>query len=118
MRLPLLFACAAALSTPAWSEPQFSISAPGTVLTGYVTGSAVPITVSSTDAIPRGSLQLTLNGVDVTSALHADGSGSMSGTVAGLQPGANVFKLLSKEHGKFGKGQDESSTSAAVAPTA
>ena len=52
MRLPLLLACAAALCTPAWSaEPEFSISAPGTVLTGYVTGAAVPITVSSTAAI-------------------------------------------------------------------
>jgi len=116
MRLPLLLACAAALCTPAWSaEPEFSISAPGTVLTGYVTGAAVPITVSSTAAIPRGSLKLTLNGVDVTSALHAEGSDSMSGTVAGLQPGANVFELLSKEHGKFGNGQGASNTKQAVA---
>jgi hypothetical protein len=97
------------------TDPQFTLASPGTALTGYVTGSAVPITVSSTAAIPRGSLQLTLNGVDVTSALHADAGGSMSGTVAGLQPGTNVFKLLFKEHGAFGKGQAESSTSAAVA---
>src|SRR6185503_2068048 len=37
-----------------------------------------------------------LNGADVTSQLHADGPGSMSGVVAGLQPGANVFELSSK----------------------
>ena len=85
-------------------DAKFTLASPGSVLTGYVTGTAVPITVSSTAAIRRGSLRLTLNGVDVTSALHADGSGSMSGTVAGLEPGANVFELFSKEHGNAGAG--------------
>ena len=34
------------------TDPQFTLASPGSVLTGYVTGSAVPITVSSTAPIP------------------------------------------------------------------
>jgi hypothetical protein len=78
-------------------EPEFSLSSPGLVLTGYVTGASVPITVTSSQRIARGSLKLKLNGVDVTSALHADGAGSLSGTVAGLEPGANVFELFARD---------------------
>ena len=84
------------------ADPEFTLASPGSVLAGYVTGTSVPIVVTSTERIARGSLKLTLNGVDVTAALHADGPGSMSGTVAGLEPGANVFELFSKENGKFG----------------
>ena len=90
------------------AEPEFTLSSPGTVLTGYVTGSAVPIAVSSTERIGRGSLKLRLNGVDVTSALHADGAGSLSGTVAGLEAGANVFELFLKDSdNKRGRGHDD-----------
>ena len=86
-------------------EPQFTVASPGNALTGYVSGDAVPIVVASTARIPRGSLKLTLNGVDVTAALSADAGGSLSGTVAGLEPGANVFELYSREqHGKHGRG--------------
>src|SRR6266542_966123 len=59
----------------------YSISTPDTVLTGMVTAASVT---------------LKLNGLDVTSQVHADGAGSMSGVVAGLEPGANVFQLWSR----------------------
>src|SRR5882672_7605528 len=55
-------------------DAKFTLASPGSVLVGYVTGAAVPITVTSTARISRGSLKLTLNGADVTSVLHADGA--------------------------------------------
>jgi hypothetical protein len=46
MRFTLLFAVAAALaSSPLGAETGYSISAPGTVLAGYVTGDSLAVTV-------------------------------------------------------------------------
>src|SRR5262245_38885904 len=87
-------------------DPEFTLASPGLVLTGYVTGTSVPITVTSTERIARGSLRLKLNGTDVTAALHADGAG-LSGTVAGLEAGANVFELFAKDDDKRGRGHDD-----------
>jgi len=80
----------------ALADPAYSISTPDTVLTGYVTGTSLTIQVAapSNALISRSALKL--NGADVTSALQADGARAMSGVVAGLRPGANVFELWSK----------------------
>jgi hypothetical protein len=98
MRLSLLtLACAAALSTPALGEDaEYSISAPGTVLAGYVTGTSLSVSVTAPSGRHADRVALRLNGVDVTSALHADASGALSGTVTGLRPGANRFELFAK----------------------
>ena len=99
MRLPLLFAYAVALSSLATgvrADPAYSISTPDAVLTGMVTGSSVTIRLAAPSSALLARATLKLNGADVTSQVHADGAGSMSGVVAGLQPGGNAFQLWSK----------------------
>ncbi len=76
--------------------PAYALASPGTALTGYVTSEAVPIQVTAASSALLAGARLSLNGSDVTSVLHADGGGSMSGVVNGLQPGANVFQLSAK----------------------
>src|SRR5258708_19498578 len=91
MRFPILLACAAALSSSALGAgTQYSISAPGMALAGYVTGASIAVNV--VPPVDKHRIALKLNGVDVTSALHPDAGGPMSGTVDGLQPGANTFE--------------------------
>ena len=80
----------------ALADPAYSIATPDTVLTGMVTGTAVTIQVAAPSSALISRATLKLNGTDVTGALHADGAGAMSGVVAGLQPGANLFELWSK----------------------
>src|SRR5438309_7436430 len=80
----------------ALADPAYSIATPDTVLTRMVTGTSVVIQVAAPSSALISRATLKLNGADVTSALHADGAGSMSGVVGGLQPGANVFELWSK----------------------
>src|SRR2546427_5954054 len=80
----------------ALADPAYSIARPDTVLTGMVTGTSVAIQVAAPSSALISRTTLKLNGADVTGALHADGAGAMSGVVAGLQPGANVFQLWSK----------------------
>ena len=99
MRLPRLFAYAAALSSLAdgvRADPAYTLATPDTALTGMVTGSSVTIQLGAPSSALLSRATLKLNGANVTSALHADGAGSMSGVVAGLQSGANVFQLWSK----------------------
>src|SRR5262245_18211254 len=103
MNRPLLLLVGAAFAFQAGAgneKAEYTLTSPGLVLAGYVTGTAVPITVTSSERFGRGSLKLTLNGVDVTAALHADGPMAMSGVVAGRQPVAIVFEVLAKENGK------------------
>jgi len=80
----------------AQADPAYVLESPGTTLTGYVTGTSVPVHIGAPSSALLSGAKLRLNGVDVTSALHADGAGSMSGVVNGLQPGANVLQLSSK----------------------
>src|SRR6266850_616437 len=80
----------------ALADPAYSIATPDTVLTGMVTGTSVAIRVAAPSSALISRTTLKLNGADVTGALHADGAGAMSGVVAGLQPGANLFELWSK----------------------
>ena len=97
MRLLALIALTGAFSAaPAFADPAYSISTPDAALTGMVTGSSVTIQLGAPSSALLSRATLKLNGADVTSAVHADGAGSMSGVVAGLQPGANVFELWSK----------------------
>ncbi len=80
----------------ALADPGYSIATPDTVLTGYVNSPSVTIQVAAPSSALISRTTLKLNGADVTSALHSDGAGSMNGVVDGLQPGANVFELWSK----------------------
>src|SRR5438309_4487929 len=80
----------------ALADPAYSIATPDTVLTGMVTGTSAAIQVAAPSSALISRTTLKLNGADVTGALHADGAGAMSGVVAGLQPGANLFELWSK----------------------
>src|SRR5207245_1315216 len=66
------------------------------VRTAMVAGTSVAFQVAAPSSVLISRATLKLNGADVTGALHADGAGAMSGVVAGLQPGANVFELWSK----------------------
>ena len=95
--LTSLLAIATALSAmPLHADPAYSISTPDAALTGMVTGSSVTIQLGAPSSALLSKATLKLNGANVTSAMHADGAGSMTGVVAGLQPGANVFELWSK----------------------
>src|SRR3989442_5775945 len=87
---------AALFATTSHADPAYTIAAPDTVLTGYVSGPSVMIQIAAPSNALISRATLKVNGADVTSALHADGAGSMSGVVAGLQPGANVFQLFSR----------------------
>src|SRR6266702_3576100 len=80
----------------AFADPVYSISTPDTVLTGMVTAASVTIQVGAPSSALLARATRKLNGLDVTSQVHADGAGSMSGVVAGLEPGANVFQLWSR----------------------
>ena len=75
----------------------YGIQSLNTPLADFVeTGDSVRINVTapSTSAVIRAAL--VLNGRNVMSALQPDGSpGSLTGTVAGLQTGVNVFQLFS-----------------------
>ena len=99
MRLPLMvLGCAAALSAAAHDDgAQYSISAPGTTLTGFVTGTTLPVSVTTPTGKHADRITLKLNGKDVTSALHPDASGALSGTVSGLTSGANTLQLFAKK---------------------
>src|SRR3989442_14487969 len=79
---------AALFATTSHADPAYTIAAPDTVLTGYVTGTSVTIRLGAPSSALLSRATLKLNGADVTSALHADGPGSMSGVVAGPAPGA------------------------------
>src|ERR1700741_1120353 len=99
MRLPLMvLACAAAFSAAAHDDDaQYAISAPGTALTGYVAGTTLAVSVTAPSGKHADRVTLRLNGKDVTSALHPDASGALSGTVSGLTPGANTLQLFAKK---------------------
>ncbi len=99
MRLPwMILGCAAAFSAAAHDDDaQYSISGPGTTLTGYVTGTTLPVSVTAPTGKHAERITLRLNGKDVTSALHPDASGTLSGTVSGLTPGANTLQLFAKK---------------------
>src|SRR3954470_3081672 len=84
------------VTSGAHADPAYSISTPDVVPTGMVSGSTVTVRLGAPSSALLSKATLRLNGVDVTSQVHADGAGSMSGVVAGLQPGANVFQLYSK----------------------
>lgn len=84
------------IASLAHADPSYSISTPDAALTGMVSGSAVTLRLAAPSSALLKSATLKLNGVDVTSQVHADGAGSMSGVVSGLQPGANRFQLWSK----------------------
>ena len=58
------------------------------------TGDSVAISVTANPAALIRKIAVKLNGDEVTSALSAAGAGSLSGTVAGLQPGINTFELF------------------------
>ncbi|HYX65183.1 MAG TPA: DUF6351 family protein [Burkholderiales bacterium] len=97
MKLTMTFAAGLlAAASGAQADPAYTLAAPGTSLVGYVAGDSVPIQVTAPSSALLNGARLTLNGADVSSALHADGAGSMSGVVAGLRPGANVFQLSAK----------------------
>jgi feruloyl esterase len=67
-----------------------SLSLPDPV---FVSGDSLPLRVSAgSRAIRRVGVRL--NGHDVTSALFPDAPGTLTGTVAGLQPGINTLELF------------------------
>jgi hypothetical protein len=92
----IFFVVAAALASNVRADPAYSITTPDAVLTGMVTGTSITVRLGAPSSTLLARATLRLNGADVTSQVHADGPGSMSGVVAGLQPGANVFELLSR----------------------
>src|SRR3954466_1627806 len=84
-------------SAPAFADPAYSISAPSTTLTGYVSGTTLPVSVTAPTGKHAERLTLKLNGKDVTSALHPDASGVLTGSVSGLVSGANTLQLFAKK---------------------
>ena len=91
-----IFLLVSALLPSAHANPAYSISTPDTALTGMVSSTALTIRLGAPSSALLARAALKLNGADVTSQVHADGPGSMSGVVTGLQPGANVFELWSR----------------------
>jgi feruloyl esterase len=95
----------AVLVMGAWGTPEsradsfYTIKSLNTPIADFVTtgdGVAINVTASSNEEVQRTGLQL--NGQDVTSALRPDGTaGSLTGTVHGLQVGANTLRLFKKK---------------------
>ena len=75
-----------------------SLNAPDPVF--VPSGDSVPISVTATPAALIRKVTVRLNGDDVTSALSPSGSGSLSGTVVGLQPGINSFQVFADRKAK------------------
>lgn len=69
-----------------------SLNAPDPVFVG--SGDSVPIRVDAVLPASLSRLVVTLNGRDVTAALVPEGSQSLTGTVSGLQPGANLLEVF------------------------
>src|SRR5689334_18903615 len=99
-RLPALLLCLAAVAGLAYGESDeaqnhytlTSLNAPDPVF--VPSGDSVAISVTATPAALLRKVTVRLNGDDVTSALSPSGTGSLSGTVAGLQPGINTFEVF------------------------
>src|SRR5262249_1697135 len=89
----------------AWGTPHaradsfYTIRSLNTPIADFVTtgdGVSINVTASSNAEVQRTGL--TLNGRDVTAALRPDGAaGSLTGTVHGLQVGANTLRLFKKK---------------------
>src|SRR6185312_13501980 len=83
------------------AQTGYTITSLNTPLAEFVaSGDSVQVNVkaSSTALILRSTL--TLNGKNVTSSLQPDGTGSMTGSVSGLQVGFNTFQLFSLKGSK------------------
>jgi len=76
----------------------YTIRSLNTPIADFVaSGDAVAINVTASSSAEIARAGLTLNGADVTGALRPDGApGSLTGTVSGLEPGVNTFRLYKK----------------------
>jgi hypothetical protein len=90
------FFAASAVAPLVYADPAYTISSPDVTIGGLVSGDTVKINITapSTALIERSTVML--NGVNVTSALHLDQRGSMTGIVAGLNAGPNVLELFAQ----------------------
>src|SRR5882672_2481355 len=79
----------------AGGDDGFAILSPDVVTGGLVPGDSVTISATGPSGLLKRARVL-MNGQDVTPALHHDG-GSMSGVVAGLSLGANLFELFIRD---------------------
>jgi feruloyl esterase len=61
-------------------------------------GNSVPLLVRGPNAASLKNVAVKVNGVDVTTSLTPDGAGALSGTVTGLQAGANVIAVYPSAH--------------------
>jgi feruloyl esterase len=98
------------------AEPAYSIRSLHSPIPDFIAsgdGVEIQVTGPSTAALLRASLWL--NGRDVSSALHPDGTaGSLTGVIPGLKPGANTLTLYrtKRPHG----GASQLSVFRAIAP--
>src|SRR4029453_14777171 len=84
-------------TTGVQANPDYSIHSPDVTIGGAVVGDSVRITVSAPSSALIERATIKLNGRDVTSEFHPDGTaGSLSGVVSGLVPGANTFEMFSR----------------------
>lgn len=95
LKLSAAIAFSAAATWPVVAQADepasgYTLTSPGTPTVGFVTTDSVSIKITGpSDGAVRG-LKLTLNGQNVTSSLSGEGTG----TVSGLNEGANVFLLF------------------------
>jgi hypothetical protein len=81
-------------------EAAFSIFSPDTAVVAYVTADTAAVRITAPAKAIRRAV-LTLNGHDVTKALiPGDSAGSMTGSVSGLIPGSNTFRLFESKGSK------------------
>ena len=81
-------------------EAVFALTTPDAPVVGYVASDTVTIRIDGpSKGIPR--VVLTLNGHDVSKALApGDTAGSMTGSVSGLRPGSNTFRVFESKGSK------------------
>ena len=93
----LCFAGLSLLAMPhaaaARDEGGFAIQSPDVVTGGLVLGDSVTINVTAPSSGLLKHVKVLMNGQDVTPALRNDG-GSITGVVAGLSAGPNLFELF------------------------
>jgi len=101
----LCFAGLSLLAMPhaaaARDEGGFAIQSPDVVTGGLVLGDSVTINVTAPSSRLLKHVKVLMNGQDVTPALRNDG-GSITGVVAGLSAGPNLFELFLHD----GRGHD------------
>jgi Tannase and feruloyl esterase/Tannase-like family of unknown function (DUF6351) len=99
-RLLIILLAAVLGASNARAANDYSIEDTDRVSFNFVRGDSVEIQVTTPSAALALRASVKLNGRDVTAAFHAGGTGTLTGTVAGLNNGENVLRVFANKGAK------------------